>query len=525
MKLITYILFFGLFIFYSCGNETEQSSYKREKSVAKINKSKPYAIEIARERSVYQAENIVERTREMDIESYLKPISDTIKGGDWYLVLAGAKKDSAEAETYKKELEEKYNLKNLETINHHKLNLSTKFSQNVDIRNVNEVRKISANTPLVPEYIYDVIKKFPKSNSFYIENLFVINSPKDKSEKTKFASVKNLQTDFPRGISKNILFEKALCISEAIYKDNIYGDNVTLDIIKLKPNHNIIAQVNTAGFGNFSRKKNAQLKIASYFADLILDTDKYSFEEKLEISLTSPFTSFYGYKVTIEVSNKTRRTYVVLVDENLEYVVFSQSTDKSERDLIKFLEEIGEGDGMMAYDEFYNTFYTLPDKLDGNDLFICFYLHKLDWSYAREKGYTAWSKKMVGHWTANGIYYHPTKGEWIYSLFDLLRKDKVDYIYNELYAGEVGSNKSSIDVYGNRGFYINVDYYFNRTREVNFPIKRYVHAVSSNSYSFGKYDLLNRAQIFQFDKGGYEVVANAGEESKENDEFGLPEIN
>ena len=132
---------------------------------------------------------------------------------------------------------------------------------------------------------------------------------------------------------------------------------------------------------------------------------------------------------------------------------------------------------------------------------------------------------MVGHWTANGAYYHPTKGEWSYSLFDLLRKDKVDYIYNQLYAEEKGTNKTSINVYGSRGFFVDVDYYYYKTKEVNFPIKRYVHAVSSNSYLFRKQDLIKIAQIFQFERGGYKIVQNEGEQSKENEDFGLPKIN
>ena len=36
--------------------------------------------------------------------------------------------------------------------------------------------------------------------------------------------------------------------------------------------------------------------------------------------------------------------------------MFSQSTDKSEEDLIDILTEVGNGNGLLSYDEFYNVF-------------------------------------------------------------------------------------------------------------------------------------------------------------------------
>ena len=71
-------------------------------------------------------------------------------------------------------------------------------------------------------------------------------------------------------------------------------------------------------------------------------------------------------------------------------MVFSQSTDKSEEDLIRILEDIGNGNGLLDYSEFYNVFYTMPSGVVGNDQFIGFEIDKLGWRYTKERNYVKW---------------------------------------------------------------------------------------------------------------------------------------
>ena len=59
-------------------------------------------------------------------------------------------------------------------------------------------------------------------------------------------------------------------------------------------------------------------------------------------------------------------------------------------------------EGLNDYDEFYNSFYVLPDQPIDEDIFLGYSIDKLDWSYAKEEGYANWSKAMVGHWNVNG---------------------------------------------------------------------------------------------------------------------------
>ncbi len=288
---------------------------------------------------------------------------------------------------------------------------------------------------------------------------------------------------------------------------------------KLKPDHGLVAKTAKAAFLPLPDNKENQLAIAGYFADLVLNTGDYLTEEKVEFSVPAS-NNLVGYRTVIQPKAGYFRTYLILVDEACEYVIFCQSTDKSERDLNEILALVGKSDGMIEYDEFYNTFYTLPSQLDTNDVFVGFYIDKLDWSYAKQKGYAQWAKEYVGHWAAHGVFYNQKKGPWTYGIFDLLTEEKV--IYTEgLYSKSASEGKEPIKVYGQDGFFI-VEKFLNfstleitrHPKEVNFPFGRYVCMVDNFRDSWlNKDDLVARAQSFQFQKGGYQELASAAMDS------------
>ncbi|MDZ7311427.1 MAG: hypothetical protein ONB45_09110 [candidate division KSB1 bacterium] len=88
-----------------------------------------------------------------------------------------------------------------------------------------------------------------------------------------------------------------------------------------------------------------------------------------------------------------------------------------------------------------------------NDVFVGFYIDKLDWSYAKDKNYEQWAKEYVGHWAAHGLFYDKKKGLWSYGIFDLLTDEKVAYT-EELYSKKTSEGKQPIKVYGKDGFFI-----------------------------------------------------------------------
>ncbi|MDZ7342501.1 MAG: hypothetical protein ONB27_14175, partial [candidate division KSB1 bacterium] len=247
------------------------------------------------------------------------------------------------------------------------------------------------------------------------------------------------------------------------------------------------------------------LAMAEEFAEKILATGEYPTEEKTAIRVPTFFGTFRGYKVTIEPKKDQLRTYLVLVDEANEYLLLCQSTAKTDEELFRILKDVGKGDGMIEYREFYNCFYILPEKFLENDLFLGFFVHKLGYDYAESRNNAKWALEMVGHWTATGVFYNTETGGWICGLFDLLTPEKAEYIYKTLYAGANYPSRSKLTVHGVDGFLCDI---YGLPYEVNFSKARYACAICNNmSFTFSKKELMARAEALQFE--AEPVVAQA----------------
>jgi len=485
----------GLILLLICSN----CSNEEERIIEKFSEEKPYAIQIKKERSFYQAEKLSDRLFEMGIDAYIIQNADSIDDdGEWYHILCGNIDNLDSAKSIRKQIEIKYNL---ESIN---LEIATysNFSNveiNLDSLKLSETKRINAKKPDVKQDVFDVLNKFPESNILYVQSASIINTPEDINNKKGFSHVYSMNMDLPRGVSKKLLMEKTTTFSEVIYKDNLYDDKVVIEIGKLRGN---IQEYNSSSLINLNNKNS--FEIAEEYADLILETGNYSFEEKKEIEINS-YTKLYGYKVTIEPKRDYFRTYLILVDESNKYIMFSQSTDKTEEELINILSDIGKGNGLFNYDEFYNVFYTIPDKLVEDDKFIGFKINKLTWSYAKEKKYTKWSKLYVGHWSANGYFYNEKKGLWSYGLFDILTPSKRTYI-DDIYANTTRTER--VDVNGVKGHVVYIKKFNNKTwtyyksvSEINFGIGRYAVMVDNTKKSWlNKKELIKRAEALQFEK-------------------------
>jgi len=471
---------------------------KKERIVEKFSAEKPYAIQIAKERSFYQAEKLTKRLLEMDINAYMVMHVDSSENdGSWFYIMCDNIEVLDSAKSQRLRIEESLKLKDLKIAAYSDFQYAT-FE--LDSLKLNEKKKIAANKPSVKEDVFDVITKFPESNSLYIQKTFVVNTPADRDNLKGFGSIYNFQMDLPRGITHKMILQRMSAFSEVIYEDNLYGDRVTIDIGKLRDKR---PQINNATIINFENK--VSFEIAEEYADLILATGEYLFEEKEEVEVNS-FVKLYGYKVTIEPRRDYFRTYLVMVDASKQYIIFCQSTDKTKEELYLILSDLGKGDGLNSYDEFYNSFYTLPDDVVNNDWFIGFTLDKLGRSYAKNKGYTKWSREMVGHWNATGYFYNQKKGIWTYSIFDMLTDGNQNYIYGDLYSKEEGVNKKRQQVYNTNGFVIyeeKIDWSklkkYKKLSEISFGVDRFIAAIGSSEDSwFTKEELVERAESLQF---------------------------
>ena len=482
-------MIFSLFaMFISCSNEIETVSTK-----------KPFTVQITKERSYYQAKKVQERLQKIGIDAYLLVTQDSVDR-KWYNVMSGAFVDSLNSVNYIHTLDSAYHLKKWEMVDTRRLKdtFSIIIPNHKKIKEVEENKRIEANKPKVPKDVIDVTEKFPDNNIFYLENINILNL----SEPKTFSKVaENIKMDIPRGIKLSKLSNFCNSIGEVQYQDNLFGDNVTISIMKVKSDYDLNKELIFEKYTVEKPKENIKsYALALEFSEDILNSGNYDNESIKEIKIPA-FKLLTGYKVGFTTNKGVYRSYFVLSDADCEYLIIAQSVDKTEEEIQEILSEVGKSQGLNNYDEFYNNFYVLPSDPEDDDIFLGYSINKLGWSYAREKGYANWSKAMVGHWNVNGYFWNKQKGLWSLGLFDLLTPTSQSHIYGKLYSGQKSYNKTQTNVYGVNGYFVNTALFWYRSLELNFGIGRYVFAIDSKNLD--RNDMMKRSEKMQFKKGGF----------------------
>ncbi len=464
----------------------------REPKVDTFNEEKPLTLEITKERSYYQADRIVKRLAKMGLGAYI--LEENTDAGQWYRVMSGAMADSAQAEAYTHRIDSLFHLKPKAIVNYTKLDSACRVPVKKSV--VKERHRIAANPPAVPMAISQIARRYPENVMFNLQKigLLVLN---DKA----ISTADNSKLDMPRGVKLSYLKNKeCLAISAVIYEDNLYGDRVTLHVIRCKDaNQPQVASL----FPTPSEHNDYALALCSDLCDMILNTGNYADEEKDGFEADA-YSHLSGYKASFREKGK-KRTYYVFTDEAGEYIYMAQTTKEDETELLDFIAEIGKGNGLDEYDEYYNTFYTIPDNPIDEDTFLGYYVDRLTWSYARSKGYANWAKRMVGHMEVVCYFYNESKGTWYFSLFDLLTDKAERQIYDNLYRKNLESNARRT-IYGEQGAAIyTLDWWsgYRKLVEVNLGFDRYVAAISGTT-SFSERDLISRLESLQFTQGGYQ---------------------
>lgn len=454
--------------------------------VETFSEATPYTIEVKKERSYFQAEKIAKRLTRMGLGGYV--ISEESEDGTWYKVVSGALADSVAVEAYKAKLDTCFNIKDVAVVDYAQLDTIARIPVVKD--SIQERHRISANRPDVPKCIMEVIAKFPESDMFYLSSIGMLMLNKEGIKRSEGRTV-----DMPRGVSLSYLKSKGCqALASVIYKDNIYGDNVTLQVIRCKDTTQI---VKASIMPSFTAQNESAVYMCAEIADKILDTGVYEDETKTPFEKQA-YQKLSGFVASF-ITNNTKRSYYIFTDEAGEYIYMAQSTKNKDEEMFEFIGEIGKTEGLVMYDEFYNTFYTVSDEMEDHEEFLGYYMEKLTWSYARSKGYAAWAKKMVGHWQSSLAFSNEEKGCWEYSIFDLLSDTQGQRIYNVLYRGNLDKDCLR-NIYGTQGAAIRG--FWGDLTEVNFGYGRYVVALNPIGV-YTERDLIRRAEDLQLKMGGY----------------------
>ncbi len=463
-------------------------SRQQDTAVEHFSESKPYTIEIKKERSYFQAEKIAKRLTKMGLAGYVIPNEAT--DGTWYKVVSGALADSATVQSYIAKLDTCFNITDVEVLYYCQLDSAARTPVVKD--SIQEVHRIAANRPDIPECIWDIVSKFPDNDMFYISSIGMLTLNNKGISKSKDHSI-----NMPRGVSLPFLKKKGCqSIASVIYTDNIYGDKVTLQVVRRKDTTQVMK---ASLLPSFTDANEAAVMLCGEIADKILDTGDYGDESKNPFE-SQAYQKLSGFIASF-VNKGTKRSYYIFTDEAGEFIYMAQSTKNKNDEVLEFIGEIGKSDGLVMYDEFYNSFYTASDRAEEGDEFIGYYLDKLTWQYAKSKVYAAWAKKMVGHWRTSFVFCNKKNGCWSYSLFDLLSKSKGRHVYNTLYLSNI-SRDNLRSIYGVRGAAMRD--FWGDLAEINFGYGRYIVSLDpcSDSY-FSERGLIRRAENLQLEKGGY----------------------
>ncbi len=227
---------------------------------------------------------------------------------------------------------------------------------------------------------------------------------------------------------------------------------------------------------------------ADYVVDELLDDlkDYYSSEKVFRVELSGNGREYSGYKVTTSYDV----SFLVAKDgEDIVIVVYAlvENADDAKR----IARELGNG----LPENVKREIWSLPsDPPFGCELTLVT-TYKLDESYAAERGYAEWAKRMVGYYETDAEY--DCSDFWIgVGFIDLKSILNAKEIYDKLYSEERKSDSERVTVKGYPGWYLD-EYatgYF--SDELNFRVGYYVVAVDGTP-PVGKDKLLEFANKLQ----------------------------
>jgi hypothetical protein len=441
----------------SSSNSDDNEAFSGDAS-GQFGSDKPYALMVAEARSIYHAQNIARRLSKMGVPTEIIATDDDASGGAWFRVLVAHSADTTALYAAQRTLSEKHQLHKLKEYHYPDVKPRIIKGSVAEFRE-KETQKVKSGGVHANPALDEVIRQYPYSPDYILKFAAVFHSPLTETQNKFFGISKTrIPNDLPRGIKRGALLKHTDAYCEVKLEDNIYGDEVTVNVIKLKEQPMVDSDYELASLQNDPVR---------YYAQKILDTGDY-ITEKMEPFKVEASESLEGLLVTIEPKPNYVRTYGILADPSKRYIYFSQSTKKSLDEIKKLLSFAGKSKGLTAYQEFHNAFSILPQSPHPMDMFTSFYMNRLTWSYAKEKSYRKWAKQSVGRWYSEAHHHTKGKGYWSYGSVDFISNGAA--VENVKLVGRDG--RTNVPTYGRTGYRLG-EKRRNRNsyKSYNFPVE------------------------------------------------------
>ncbi|OHX65588.1 SPOR domain-containing protein [Flammeovirga pacifica] len=382
---------------------------------------KPFSVKIASFREYDELENGISYLEQKGLEPYaISQINDI--NGKWYHLMIGAEKSLEDVLALKMKIEDSYGLNSLEVQNYNSL------QQELLPVNENDVD----NYPVSWSSL-DLLLQLPYSENFKVNSLKSLSYFDDLNLRSNSIS-RNVEFDYPRGITQRNFNKNVEEIVEGNYQDPFSKTNITIHLIKLK------------------EKNDFQEHISKEFADRILKSKRYNVQKQEAITVNNDW-QMNGYAVTI--NPKELRSYLVLESASGLLLTLIQS-DKNDINLLKaFARNIGGSHSVDEYNSVRRLLGALPDALEPTERMVAFDFCTKD----SRRGKTALLE--VNETELSCYIENSQKGTLVYQLENFNDQTTIDKVFRQRYVRYLDDPKVDKVLLGNR------DAFFYKTRRRN----------------------------------------------------------
>ncbi|AZQ61964.1 SPOR domain-containing protein [Flammeovirga pectinis] len=312
-----------IFLFASC-------------SVEQFDIEKPFSIKIASFREYDNLENAFERVSDMGLEPYTIS-QNSEEGGKWYHIMIGAERTLEDALSLKMTIEDNHRMSNLEIQNYNKLQ-----------KQLMEVEEDEIENYPVTWSALDLVSQLPYTSYYRLKSVKSLHYYQDINHRQSTVS-RNISFDLPRGLSIRQFQKNVEEIVEGVYVDPLYGNTVTIHLIKLHEKHKLGDEV------------------AKTIAERILNSKKYNVQ-KMEAFSSGNNWDMSGHIVTI--NPKALKSYAVQESGSGLILALVQSTENNVNVLKEMVKLVGEEQSIETYNSVHRLLAALPNNLKTTERLI-----------------------------------------------------------------------------------------------------------------------------------------------------------
>ncbi|KXX67334.1 hypothetical protein AVL50_28565 [Flammeovirga sp. SJP92] len=384
-------------------------------SVEQFDEEKPFSIKISSFREYDDAERAFDRIKDLGVKPYM--ISQTSsENGKWFHIMAGTEKSLEDILSLKMNIEDDLRLTGLEIQNYNKI-----AKELYPVDDDDDIENYPVTWPSL-----DLIAQLPFSTNHVLTDVKSLHYYKDISHRSNKIS-KNIDFDWPRGLSSRMFDKNVEEIAEARYFDPIYKDEVVVHVIKLHEKHELGEEV------------------SKMIAEKILNSKKYNVK-KMDFHDSNNNWGMKGYTVTI--NPRELKSYLVQESASGLLIALFQSTNNDINLLKGFASKIGEDKSIEDYHSLGRILGALPDNVGSTERLVAFNFE----TKKSLRGKTALLE--VKETNADFLFNDSAKGTIVYQFENINDQAITDRIFKKRYSTYINDSKVEKLLVGSRDAFI-----------------------------------------------------------------------